>query len=107
MSLAYGIGGLLNVPAGAVKGNGAPPSSFKGQLGQIYIDDSQSPAAVYIYNGSSWVSNNLTLSTDDTFAAASNSTASSSLAIKTYVDNTAIAGAPISTNATQGIGCSA
>lgn len=73
--------------------------------GQLWLDKSSSPDVIYTSLGNGlWQSNNLTLSTDDTFAAASNSTASSSLAIKTYVDNTAIAGAPVSTETTAGIG---
>jgi hypothetical protein len=39
-----------------------------------------------------------------TMAAASNNTVPTSLAIKTYVDNTAIAGSPVSTEITAGIG---
>ena len=54
MALAYGIGGLVNVPQGPISGSGAPPSSFKGQLGQMYIDTSTSPRTIYIYNGQVW-----------------------------------------------------
>ena len=73
--------------------------------GATWLDESQSPAVLYDHlGGGSWQSNNLTLSTDDTFAAASDSTASSSLAIKTYVDGVAIAGAPVATEVTAGIG---
>jgi fibronectin-binding autotransporter adhesin len=54
MPLAYGIGGLINVPPGAVSGNGAPPASFRGQLGQQYFDTSTSPPTEYTYNGSTW-----------------------------------------------------
>ena len=108
MPVAYGIGGVINVPQEAVEGSGAPPASFKGELGQIYIDriaaNGSDSTAIYIYDGNSWVQNQITLSTDATFAAASDSTASSSLAIKTYVDNIAIAGAPIAEEAVYGIG---
>lgn len=103
MGFAYGIGGVIGVPPAAVQGSGAPPSSYKGQaLGQAYYD--RTAGTFYYWTGSTWVQNTLTLSTDDTFAAASNSTASSSLAIKTYVDATAIAGAPIAEEAVYGIG---
>lgn len=54
MGIAYGIGGTLNVPPNVIKANNAPPSSFQGLFGQLYIDESTSPATVYIYNGSSW-----------------------------------------------------
>lgn len=68
MSLAYGIGGLISVPPPALRGNGAPPANFKGQIGQMYFDISQSPADVYIYNGTSWqtsTSELISLTTDD------------------------------------------
>lgn len=104
MPQAYGIGGLINVPPAAIKRSSAPAASFKGELGQIYIDSSAADAsAVYVYDGNSWVQNQLSLDTDGTFASASNSTASSSLAIKTYVDATASFGAPIASDVAQGI----
>ena len=73
--------------------------------GQAWIDESVSPAILYFHiGGGDWNSNELTLSTDATFAGALDTTASSSLAIKTYVDGVAIAGAPVATEAVQGIG---
>jgi hypothetical protein len=54
MPLAYGIGGLISVPQGAVSGFGAPPASFIGQLGQQYFDKSTSPPTLYIFNGVTW-----------------------------------------------------
>lgn len=105
MPIAYGLGGTINVPQEAAKGKGAPPASFKGEFGQMYIDTTASDAsAIYIYDGNSWVQNQISLSTDGTFATPSDSTASSSLAIKTYVDATASFGAPIATESTNGIG---
>lgn len=72
--------------------------------GYQWIDESVSPAVEYIHMGGGvWQANNLTLSTDATFAAASNSTASSSLAIKTYADNLAIAGAPDASTTVKGL----
>lgn len=68
MSLAYGIGGLLSVPPAPIRGQGAPPANFKGQLGQMYIDQSASPADIYFYNGTTWqitTSELDTLTTDD------------------------------------------
>ena len=56
MSLVYGIGGLINVPPAAIRGNGPPPASFKGQLGQQYFDTSTSPPSQYIFNGLTWES---------------------------------------------------
>ena len=40
MSLCYGIGGLISTPPAALSGAGAPPTSFKGKLGQMYFDTS-------------------------------------------------------------------
>jgi len=73
--------------------------------GQPWIDESVIPSILYFHlGGGDWNSNELTLSTDATFAGALNTTASSSLAIKTYADNLAIAGSPVSTETTPGIG---
>src|SRR5258708_2891227 len=55
MPTAYGIGGLVNVPPGPIRGTGVPPTSFRGQLGQQYFDISTSPPNLYIYNGVTWV----------------------------------------------------
>lgn len=68
MSLAYGIGGLLSVPPAPIVGNGAPPTNFKGKVGQMYIDNSVSPADIYFYNGVSWQVSTAeleTITTDD------------------------------------------
>ena len=82
------------------------PDGSPFQPGQSWVDQSVGqPYDIYYYaGGGNWTANQLTLNTDDTFAAASNSTASSSLAIKTYVDNTTTAGAPVATEAVAGIG---
>ena len=91
-----------------INANRAPTSSDIYPPGTMWQDSSVSPKALYqTVGGGTWQSNQLTLSTDDTFAAASNSTASSSLAIKTYVDATAAFGAPIADekgSGPQGIG---
>ena len=115
MVLAYGLGGVIKVPAGAVSGQGAPPSSFKGDLGQQYFDKSTSPPTEYIYNGSTWqkggnadatttVAGIVKINTDGTLAGADDTTVPTSLAVKTYADSLAIAGAPVATEAVQGIG---
>lgn len=68
MSLAYGIGGLLSVPPAPISGHGAPPANFKGKVGQMYIDNSVSPADIYFYNGTTWQISTAeldTLTTDD------------------------------------------
>ena len=54
MSLAYGIGGFVSVPAPAISGHGAPPSNFVGKLGQQYFDTSTTPPTEYIFNGQTW-----------------------------------------------------
>mgnify|MGYP003631246309 CR=1 FL=1 len=72
--------------------------------GQEWLDESVSPSVFYVHEGNGvWSANNLTLSTDGTFAAALDTTASSSLAIKTYADNLAIAGAPDASTTVKGI----
>jgi hypothetical protein len=115
MAQVYGIGGLISVPPGAITGRGTPPASFKGQLGQQYFDTSVSPPAEYVYNGVTWASGGNALATTttagivtlfdtDTFVGADDTTVPTSLTVKTYVDNTAIAGSPVSTETTAGIG---
>lgn len=72
--------------------------------GATWIDESSSPATQYVHlGGGDWDSNNLSLNTDATFSGVTNSTASSSLAIKTYVDGVAIAGAPDASESQKGI----
>lgn len=92
---------ILPVPVLAQR---APASSDILPAGQLWVDKSVSPDVIYTSLGQGvFQANNLTLNTDATFAAASNSTASSSLAIKTYADNLAIAGSPAATETTPGI----
>ena len=65
----------------------APTSQDLYVNGTRWEDGSASPKKIYTTTGAgNWVSDNLTLSTDATFASALDTTASSSLAIKTYVD---------------------
>src|SRR4029077_5608964 len=52
--MAYGIGGLISVPAAPITGNRPPPASFKGQLGQMNFDTSTTPPTQYVFNGQSW-----------------------------------------------------
>lgn len=54
MGMAVGVGGLIKVPPAAVRGNGAPPASYKAELGAMYFDVSVSPPQLYIYNGLEW-----------------------------------------------------
>lgn len=115
MALAYGIGGLVSVPAAPIKGVGAPPENFKGQLGQQYFDISVSPPVEYTFNGESWLLGGnepatttsfgtVILNDSITMAGATDEQVPTALAIKTYVDNIAVAGAPVSTETTAGIG---
>jgi hypothetical protein len=72
--------------------------------GHQWIDESVSPSILYFHlGGGDWNANELTLSTDVTFTGALDTTASSSLAIKTYADNLAIAGAPDASTTVKGI----
>ncbi len=68
MTLVYAPGGLVSVPPAPIRGSGAPPANFKGQLGQMYLDTSVSPADIYFYNGLTWQISTAeldTLTTDD------------------------------------------
>jgi hypothetical protein len=117
VALCYGIGGLVQVPQGAIKGNGPPPTSFKGQLGQMYFDESQTPAVLFVYNGTTWdEGGNATatqlvpgLVTMATFAELSTGTADNTFDaafandVYTYVNSVAVAGAPDATTVTKGI----
>lgn len=81
----------------------APTTSDKNHpKGQLWLDESGVKVYFHLGDGD-WNSNNLTLSTDATFAGALDTTASSSLAIKTYVDGVAIAGAPDASESQKGI----
>lgn len=115
MPLAYGIGGLINVPPGPLKGVGPPSDSFKGQLGQFYFDTSSSPYNAYVYDGLTWQigANALATTTtpgiveiDDDLSdvPASDFVVPSAMAAKTYIDNIAIAGAPAWSETVSGIG---
>lgn len=108
-SFPYDAAGIdLNSHPLFIKANRAPTSNDVYSPGTRWMDDSVSPKALYeTVGGGTWQQNNLTLSTDGTFAAATDSTASSSLAIKTYVDATASFGAPIASDSAQGIGWTA
>lgn len=52
--LAYGIGGLISVPAAPLSGFGPPPTGFKAALGQQFFDKSQTPPTEYVFNGQTW-----------------------------------------------------
>lgn len=69
MPLAYGIGGLIKVPQGAVTGNGPPPTSFKGDLGQQYFDITVSPPDLYVFNGVTWAIGGDSPATDSSFGS--------------------------------------
>lgn len=84
--------------------------------GQVWIDKSANPNAAYIYVGEGvWDSGGNALATntvagifkidtDGTFASADDDHVPTVLAAKTYADNLAIAGSPVSTETTAGIG---
>jgi len=111
--LAYGIGGLINVPTAPVKGLGVPPASFRGQLGQAYFDvTDQTNPIEYVYNGYAWAIAGANLATTTlagvvelndsvTMAGASDLTVPTSLAIKTYADNLNALVTPIATGGTN------
>lgn len=97
---------FVNVPPVTIPSQRAPETTDVNYvIGATWLDESPATPVLYFHlGGGVWQSNELTLSTDDTFAGALDTTASSSLAIKTYVDNTAVAGAPVATTTVAGIG---
>jgi hypothetical protein len=52
----YGVGGFTSVAPGVLQSNNAPPTRFKGKLGQFFYNRSVSTPQLSIYDGSSWVS---------------------------------------------------
>lgn len=104
MPLAYGIGGLISVPQGAVQGFGPPAASFKGDLGQSYFDKSTTPFTEYVYNGSTWTTAGANPATTTTYGTVLLTDNSQPVATKVYADNLVIAGAPVATETTAGIG---
>ena len=104
MPIAYGIGGILNVPPGALRGQGAPNQNFKGQLGQQYFDFSVSPPIEYVYNGESWTTAGANPATTTTYGTVLLTDNSQPVATKLYADNLVSAGAPVATTTTAGIG---
>src|SRR6185312_4617272 len=55
MPSVMGLSGPQKVGPAAISGRGAPPASFKADLGAQYFDISVSPAVEYVFNGSTWV----------------------------------------------------
>lgn len=104
MVQAYGIGGLVSVPAGPVSGRGTPPASFKGQLGQQYFDISVSPPLEYVFNGTSWTTAGANPATTTTYGTVLLTDNNEPVATKFYADNLAIAGAPAWSETVSGIG---
>lgn len=103
MGLAVGIGGLINVPPATISGNGPPPTSFKGQLGQSYFDKSQSPPVEYVYNGQSWATAGANPATTTTYGTVLLTDNSEPVATKLYADSLAFLGSPVATQTSPGI----
>jgi hypothetical protein len=73
-------------------------------LGQQYFDNSTSPPTMYVYNGSTWVTGGDNPATTTTYGSVILTDNSEPVATKAYADALAIAGAPVSTTTTAGIG---
>jgi hypothetical protein len=54
MSFVYGLTGFTSTAPQAINGNGAPPTGYRGILGQQWFDITQTPPTEYIYNGQTW-----------------------------------------------------
>ncbi len=103
MSLVSGSSGQFAAAPAAEKGNGAPPASFQGKLGQQYFDTTSIPWVEYIYNGSSWATAGASPATTTTYGSVLLTDNSEPVATKVYADNLAIAGAPVATTLVEGI----
>lgn len=108
MPLVSGIGGLVSVPQGAVRSNGVPPASFKGDLGQQCFDVSANPPIEYIYNGVTWVAAGANPATTVLYGSVLLTDNSEPVATKVYVDAQiagVVAGAiPVAQTSVNGIG---
>lgn len=104
MPLAYGIGGLISVPEGAITGSGPPSASFRGGLGQQYFDTSTTPPTEYVYNGQTWTIGGASPATTTNYGTVLLTDNSEPVATKVYADNLAIMGSPVATTTTSGIG---
>ncbi len=104
MGLAYGIGGLISVPPDAISGNGVPPASFKGQLGQQFFNKSTTPPTEYVWNGQTWTTAGANPASTTVYGTVLLTDNSEPVATKVYADALAIAGSPVSTTTTAGIG---
>src|SRR6266404_2195174 len=117
MPLCYAIGGMLNTPPGAIKGNGAPSASFRGDLGQQYFDFSTTPPTEYVFNGQTWTIGGASPATTTTFgtvelstlAQLQGGTAAAGAVVPlandvfTFVNGIVLAGAAIAQTAVTGI----
>ncbi len=104
MPIAYSIGGFVSVPPGPVEGFGPPPASFRGGLGQNYFDKSVTPPTEYVFNGQTWTTAGANPATTTTYGTVLLTDNSEPVATKVYADNLVIAGAPVATETTSGIG---
>jgi hypothetical protein len=104
MPLVSGSTGFVRVGPPVIQGVGAPPATFKGELGQLYYDTSTSPATQYAYNGSTWVAGGDAPATTTTYGSVILTDNNEPVATKFYADNLAIAGAPAWSETVSGIG---
>ncbi len=104
MSLVYGIGGLVSTAPVPLQGNGIPPASFKGKLGQQFFDNSTTPPTEYVFNGQTWTTAGANPASTTTYGTVLLTDNSEPVATKVYADSLAIAGAPVATTTTAGIG---
>lgn len=99
-----------------ISANRAPTSNDIYNPGTRWLDGSVSPKVIYqTTGGGTWEQGGNAIATtttygiiklneDDTMATASDDDVATSLTMKTYVDNTTTAGAPVATTSTSGIG---
>lgn len=108
---------FVKVQPPAIVGQRAPASTDTDYpKGQVWLDESASPAALYTHiGGGTWdqggnaVATNtvygiVQIDSDGTLASADDDHVPTALACKTYADSVAVAGAPVATEAVAGIG---
>ncbi len=107
MTIVMGAGGFVTVAPPAISANGPPPPNFKGQLGQPWFDNSQTPPVEYVFNGQTWSVGGVLPASTTVFGVVKLTDANEPVATKFYVD-AAIAGVvvgavPSATETTAGI----
>lgn len=107
LNRVYGVGGpIISVLPAPILAQREPASTdTQYPKGQLWIDESASPAQQYTYvGGGSWQSGGNAMATTTTAGIVTITDNSDPVATKVYVDAIAIAGSPVATDSVAGIG---